>query len=71
VTGEAMAKKIVSFVLATCEECGVQAKINVKASGTKEQRPAIALTCQHPPVAQCPFLTKALSLAQASLRAVR
>jgi hypothetical protein len=66
-----MAVTIESVVLATCEECGVQAKIKVKASGTQEQRPAIALTCQHPSVAQCPFLTKALSLAQASLRAVR
>jgi len=34
---------IESVVLATCEECGVQAKIKVKASGTQEERPAIAL----------------------------
>ena len=59
---------IESVVLATCEECGVQAKIKVKASGTQEERPAIALDLSDPPVAQCPFLTKALSLANASLR---
>jgi hypothetical protein len=65
-----MAESVLRVEPVVCE-CGVRARIDVKASGTEQVRPIIALNCRHPQLAICSLLTQAFPRARATRRAVR
>ena len=65
-----MAEPELSFEPVICE-CGLKTKISVRASGTKDVIPAIAMMCWHQPPERCPRLKAAFLRAHELIRRVQ
>ena len=66
-----MAEPELSFAPVVCGECGLKTKISVRASGTEDVIPAIAMMCEHQPPDHCPSLKAAFLRAHESIRRVQ